>query len=109
MIRAASLLVASFLVAGGLGSPASAEGDVEAGRTLAAEHCADCHDIAAGGAFKEFPPSFRSIAVFRSREQIYARIVFPPTHSGMPEIAFYNFSSEETENLIDYIVSLEFE
>ncbi len=101
------LLVAAFVIAGGLGSPAYAEGSPEEGRKLAAEHCAQCHDIEPGGAFKEFPPSFASIAVFRSREQIYARVVFPPTHSGMPEIAFYNFSEDETADLISYIVSLE--
>ncbi len=106
-MRKTKLLVAACLIAGGFGSPASAEENLEEGRKLAAEHCAQCHDIEPGGAFKEFPPSFASIAAFRSREQIYARVVFPPTHSGMPEIAFYNFGEDATNDLIAYIVSLE--
>jgi mono/diheme cytochrome c family protein len=90
-----------------LHTPARAAGDSSSGEKLAKEHCARCHDIAPGGAFKRYPPSFASIASFRSEEQIYARIVFPALHSGMPEVAFYLLQPQQIADLVAYIVSLE--
>lgn len=87
--------------------PVHAEDAVERGEVLAAKHCALCHDITAEGADKLFPPSFASIAGFRSPEQIYARIVFPVMHSGMPEAAFYLLGRTEIADLVAYIVSLD--
>jgi mono/diheme cytochrome c family protein len=86
---------------------ARAAGDSSSGEKLAKEHCARCHDIALGGAFKRYPPSFASIAAFRSEEQIYARIVFPSLHSGMPEVAFYLLQPQQIADLVAYITSLE--
>ncbi len=88
-------------------APASAEGDAAAGKALAEEHCARCHDVSAEGAFKTYPPSFASIAAFRPTEQIYSRIVFPVTHSGMPDTAFYMLSRGEVDDVVAYIESLE--
>ena len=93
-----------FLVA--LAAPAFAQ-DAARGAELAAEHCALCHDVTAEGAAKLYPPSFASIAGFRTPEQIYARIVFPAMHSGMPEVAFYLLGKDEIRNIVAYIVSLE--
>ena len=90
-----------------LSTPVLAQGDVAKGAELAAEHCTLCHDVTPDGAAKQFPPSFASIAAFRSPEQIYARIVFPAMHSGMPEVAFYLLGKDEIENVVAYIVSLE--
>jgi mono/diheme cytochrome c family protein len=63
--------------------------------------------VTAEGADKLFPPSFASIAGFRSPEQVYARIVFPVMHSGMPEAAFYLLGHDEIADLVAYIVSLD--
>lgn len=93
-----------FLLA--LSAPASAQ-DAARGAELAADHCALCHDVTAEGAAKLYPPSFASIAGFRTPEQIYARIVFPAMHSGMPEVAFYLLGKDEIGNIVAYIVSLE--
>jgi mono/diheme cytochrome c family protein len=95
------------LLAGLAAAPALAEGDESAGWALATEYCASCHDISIGAPAKTFPPSFASIAVFRSPEQIYARTVFPATHTGMPNVAFYLLAEQDVEHLIAYIVSLE--
>jgi mono/diheme cytochrome c family protein len=89
-----------------LTAPAFAE-DAAKGAELAAEHCALCHDVTAEGAAKLYPPSFASIAGFRTPEQIYARIVFPAMHSGMPEVAFYLLGKDEIRSIVAYIVSLE--
>ncbi len=90
-----------------LASPALAQGDTAKGAELAAEHCALCHDVTPDGAAKQLPPSFASIAGFRSPEQIDARIVFPTMHSGMPEAAFYLLGKDEIENIVAHVVSLE--
>lgn len=81
--------------------------DEALGWALAGEHCARCHDITANPPPKQYPPSFAAIAVFRPVEQIHARIVFPATHTGMPEVAFYLLTNEQVNDLVDYIVSLD--
>jgi mono/diheme cytochrome c family protein len=90
-----------------LGSPAVAAGDPVEGEKLAKEHCARCHDVAAGGAFKQYPPSFTAIAKYRSEPQIHALIVFPALHSAMPDVPLYLLGSESVDDLIAYIMSLE--
>jgi mono/diheme cytochrome c family protein len=95
-----------FAIAHLAGTPADAA-DVAAGAEFAAQNCSRCHDIGPDGAFKQFPPSFASIAAYRSREQIYYRIVSPPSHSGMPDVAFYLLEREQVEDILAYIASLE--
>lgn len=85
---------------------AAAEGDVESGRMLADKYCVRCHDISAEGAFKTYPPSFASIAVFRDPDQIKSRILFPQLHTPMPQMGFL-LDPENIDDLAAYIVSLE--
>jgi mono/diheme cytochrome c family protein len=99
-------LAAPFLAIA-LAATARAQDDASEGAELAAKHCSLCHDVTADGAAKEYPPSFAAIAGFRSPEQIYARIVFPAMHSGMPEAAFYLLGRKQIDALVAYIVSLE--
>ena len=87
-------------------STALAEGDVAVGEEIARESCVRCHNVEPGGPFKEHPPTFAAIAVYRSDEQIYGRIMFPPLHSSMPEIG-YMLSPDNVEHLVAYIRSLE--
>ena len=89
-----------------LASPALAEGDAENGALLAGEYCARCHDISPGGAAKQHPPSFASIAGYRPEEQITARILFPDLHSAMPAWNQW-FGRSEVADLTAYITSLE--
>jgi len=98
-----------LLIASLLGLPAFAAGDPVVGEKLAKEYCARCHDISPGGAFKEYPPSFASIAVYRSAEQIYARILFPTFHVGslMPEFSQIFLDPKNINDLVAYIMSLE--
>lgn len=85
---------------------AFAEGDTAKGAEVARETCTRCHNVEPGGAFKEQPPSFAAIAVYRSDEQIYGRIMFPPLHSAMPQVG-YRLSPENVQHLVAYIRSLE--
>lgn len=87
-------------------SGAAAAGDVAEGRSLANEICVRCHKIEPGGPFKLHPPSFAAIAVYRSDEQIFGRIMFPPLHSGMPQVG-YRLTPDNVEHLVAYIRSLE--
>ncbi len=87
-------------------SGAFAEGDAAKGGALAREICVRCHSVEPGGAFKMHPPSFAAIAVYRSDEQTFGRIMFPPLHAGMPQIG-YRLTPDNVEHLVAYIRSLE--
>ncbi|MCB1492448.1 MAG: cytochrome c [Rhodobiaceae bacterium] len=87
-------------------APAFASGNAEQGAKVAAEHCARCHDISPDGKFKQYPPSFASIAVFRAEDQIRGRILYPPQHASMPQLGFV-LTREEIDDLVAYIVSLD--
>ncbi len=96
------LLFAALVLPGTL----SAQGSAERGQELAANLCAQCHDISPAGEFKTYPPSFASIAVFRDVEQIFSRIMFPQLHSAMPQAGWF-MPREDVEDLVAFIVSLE--
>jgi mono/diheme cytochrome c family protein len=85
---------------------ARAAGDPVKGHELAKHRCSRCHNIEKGGAFKERPPSFQSIAIYRSEADIWSRIVAPSPHAGMPEVA-WDMSPEDVQNILAYIVSLD--
>jgi mono/diheme cytochrome c family protein len=110
-MRATTVSAIIIVSASLIGSSAFAAGDPAAGEKLAKEHCVRCHDIGPSGAFKTYPPSFASIAVYRSDEQIYARILFPTLHSAisqMPEFAqIFFIDSKNINDLVAYIRSLE--
>ncbi|MEP3275833.1 MAG: cytochrome c [Stappiaceae bacterium] len=89
-----------------LSGAATAAGDAVVGEEVARQLCIECHNVEADGPFKLHPPSFASIAVYRSPEDIYGRILFPPLHSNMPQLGFM-LTPETVENIIAYITSLE--
>lgn len=80
--------------------------DVAQGRALAEEFCTRCHDIEDGGVMKTYPPSFDSIAIYRSEEQIRARILFPNLHSSMPQWGTF-LDMSQVADVTAYILSLE--
>lgn len=85
---------------------AQSTADPAAGQALAAENCSRCHDINPGGAFKTMPPSFASIAAFRSPDEIPTRILWPAMHSRMPQMNTW-LTPQEVADLTAYIVSLD--
>lgn len=88
-----------------LAAPAEA-GDAVKGLELAKQNCARCHDISKGAAFKMRPPSFQSIAIYRREDDIWARILSPSPHSGMPDTQWM-LTPEQMQDLLAYIVSLD--
>lgn len=85
---------------------AFAQGDTAAGYKLAQENCVRCHNIDRGAGFKMRPPSFQSIAIYRSADDVWARIIAPLPHSGMPETQ-WSLTPEEVKSLLAYITSLD--
>jgi mono/diheme cytochrome c family protein len=90
----------------GLSSPVTAQSDEQNGAELALDWCARCHNVEPGGPFKLYPPSFASIAVYRSVEHIRAQIAYPPLHTNMPRLS-HILTPSNVDNLIAYILSLE--
>lgn len=99
-------LAGMIMICSGFAPYASAEPDPAKGASLARESCVRCHNIEADGPFKLHPPSFAAIAVYRSPDQVYGRITYPPLHGGMPEVG-YMLTPDNIEDLVAYIVSLE--
>lgn len=98
-------LAVTVLLIGSLCGHANAQ-NIERGAELAAEWCANCHDVSADGPFKQYPPSFASVAIYRTRDFIFSRIMFSPVHTGMPKWGNL-FSREDVTDLVAYIASLE--
>lgn len=101
MVRA-SLAIA---VMGLAGMASAQEGNATMGRQIAEEYCVSCHMVDPGGPFKQDPPSFAAIAVYRSPDQIRARIV-QPIHADMPRYADYMIGGN-IDDMVAYIASLE--
>ena len=79
--------------------------DTAAGRKLAEQWCAKCHNIEIGAPFKLNPPSFAAIAAYRTSDVILGKVVAPSMHSGMPE-TLWTLQREDFDNLVAYITSL---
>lgn len=102
--RAVTVLI---LLSGFSLSPAlGAEVDAARGQAIAQQQCARCHDIAKGGAFKKMPPSFQAIAIYRTRPDIWARIIAPSPHAAMPEMT-WTLTADQVQDLLAYITSLD--
>ena len=103
----APAVIALLLMSGLSASPAlAAEGDALRGQAIAKQQCARCHDIAKGGAFKKMPPSFQAIAIYRTRPDIWARILAPSPHAGMPDMT-WTLKAEDVQDLLAYITELD--
>ena len=81
-------------------------GGADRGKKLAEDLCKRCHNIEPNGPFKQYPPSFASIAVYRSGDQICGRIMYPPMHSNMPELGFF-LTPNNVDDIVDFVLSLE--
>lgn len=103
-IRTFRRSLATLLI--GLAGPTLAQdGNVTMGLQIAEEYCSACHVIERGGPFKLDPPSFAAIAVFRSPEQIKARIE-QPIHASMPRYTEYMIGGN-IDDMVAYIASLD--
>jgi hypothetical protein len=106
-MRLLNLFIASACILGGSVSTACAGGSIVEGKLAARKSCVFCHNIEENGPFKQNPPSFAAIAVYRSDNQIRNRIFYPDVHSGMRKQLGFVFSVDTVEDLVAYIRSLE--
>ena len=102
-IRAAVL---SILIALAPSGALAQEGDPSKGQAIAEAQCARCHDVAKGGAFKKMPPSFQSIAIYRTKPDIWSRIIAPSPHAAMPDMT-WTLTAEQVQDVLAYILSLD--
>jgi mono/diheme cytochrome c family protein len=95
------------LVAGGfvLSVAALAQpGERAAGRRLATELCGDCHQVRQPfPSLHRYPPSFEEIAKLPSTTRLSLKVFLQTNHRAMPN---FIISKSDTDNIIDYIVSL---
>jgi cytochrome c553 len=80
----------------------NAAGDIDRGRTLAAQHCAKCHTMPDSGATRSrgIPPSFQDMAAYRP-EKLQRVLSKPhwPNRSFVP-------TADDTADFVAYVASL---
>jgi mono/diheme cytochrome c family protein len=84
----------------------AADGDPAKGLAIAQDKCSRCHQIAKGGAFKQMPPSFQAIAIYRTEPDIWSRIIAPSPHAAMPDMT-WTLTAAEVQDVLAYILSLD--
>jgi cytochrome c553 len=94
MMRSAVPVAMILAVASSIGSTASAAGDAAAGKLMAQEQCASCHDTGPDGAFKQYPrASALPHAHWRGRDHelsphfVSMEILPSPTSIWMPVVS----------------------
>jgi mono/diheme cytochrome c family protein len=105
-MKAATLLIVGASILAAVHAARAEDGDPVRGGAIAQQQCARCHDVAKGGAFKMMPPSFQSIAIYRTKPDIWARIIAPSPHAAMPDMT-WTLTADDVQDLLAYIVSLD--
>ncbi|PHP67251.1 hypothetical protein CSC94_09410 [Zhengella mangrovi] len=80
--------------------------NINAGQRLAEANCAQCHNIAPGGDFKLYPPSFQAIAIYMDPDIMRMKIMYPQHVTIMPQFHTFMFESN-LDNIVGYIQSLD--
>jgi mono/diheme cytochrome c family protein len=97
----------SLLVAAGLTLSVAAlaqSGERAAGRRLATELCGDCHQAPPPfPLLYRYPPSFQDIAKLPSTTRLSLKVFLRSSHKQMPN---FIISKSDTDDIIDYIISL---
>lgn len=88
-----------------LATPALAQGDASEGQRIAASWCANCHRVAPNGPgpATDAAPAFAAIAAMPSTTEMALRAFLQTSHRNMPN---FQLSTEQTDNLVAYILSL---
>lgn len=101
------LALAIFLAISMVPSVASAAAvDISNGRYLAEQYCSQCHNIEPDAPSKLSPPSFQAIATYRTSGDIFAHIINPSLHGGMPEL-MWHLTMAQFQDVLGYIGSLD--
>jgi len=102
-------LVAAALTLLLLSAPALAQapmpGDPEAGRALAEDWCAECHEVGPATDTREpsLLPRFADVADDRAMTELAFRVFLQTPHGGMPN---FRVDAEQAGDLYAYLITL---
>ena len=99
LARAAAALI-SLLAAG---SGVAAQGSAEAGKRLAQQWCASCHQVEPGMPAKDVAPPFASLGVQKGKDPGWIRAWLINPHPPMQGI---NLSTQQIDDIVAYLQSL---
>ncbi len=101
-MRTIAGMIGLMLIAGS--AAAQDPGDALAGRELARQWCAECHDIAGAGApAPGRGPAFEAIARMPSTTGLALSVFLRSSHANMPNIVL---TRTQSDDLVAYILSL---
>lgn len=104
LVRSNLAFAASALVALLAASSTSwAEGSADAGKRLAQQWCASCHQVEPGGAAKDSAPPFASLGVEKGKDPGWIRAWLANPHPPMQGI---NLSRQQIDDIVAYLQSL---
>jgi mono/diheme cytochrome c family protein len=99
-VYCASTVVMALLA---MSSSASAEGSAEAGKRLAQQWCASCHQVEPSAPAKDTAPPFASLGVEKSKDPGWIRAWLANPHPPMQGI---NLSRQQIDDVVAYLQSL---
>lgn len=100
-----SVAIAGLLVAAAVAPGPAHAADVQNGRRLAQQVCAECHAVLPGGprSPKAGAPTFDELARAPGMTSMALSVAFTTPHAGMP---MFRLTAEQQEDVIAYILSL---
>jgi mono/diheme cytochrome c family protein len=98
-------LIMGAMMAVACEAPAQEFGDVQAGRTLATQVCAECHAVGVGDATSPNPraPRFTAVAATPGMTAAALNVFLHTSHRSMPNLLL---SEDQANGVIAYILSL---
>jgi mono/diheme cytochrome c family protein len=84
-------------------SAASAQGSAEAGKRLAQQWCASCHQVEPNAPAKDVAPPFASLGVEKGKDPGWVRAWLANPHPPMQGI---NLSRQQIDDIVAYLQSL---
>jgi mono/diheme cytochrome c family protein len=106
MIRFGGIAVlGTFLCATATTKAAGDAVDASAGRALAKQWCAECHEIRPAGGLSPNPhaPTFRELVALPGFTELSLRAMLRNEHLTMPAL---KFTPEQTDDIVNYLMSI---
>ena len=95
--------VTAFIASLSVGSAALAEGSAAAGKRLAQQWCAGCHQVEPKAPAKDVAPPFASLGVRKGKDPGWVRAWLTNPHPPMQGI---NLSRQQIDDVVAYLQSL---
>jgi mono/diheme cytochrome c family protein len=95
--------VTAFIALLGVSGAASAAGNAAAGKRLAQQWCASCHQVEPSAPAKDVAPPFASLGVRKGKDPGWVRAWLTNPHPPMQGI---NLSRQQIDDVVAYLQSL---